>query len=58
MPDKLICFDLDGTLIDISDKYYWTHKECSEKCGLVPLDQSTYWPLKRLRIPENFQTIH
>lgn len=51
--DKIICFDLDGTLIDVSEKYCWVHKKSADDAGLASLEKSLYWRLKRLRVPED-----
>lgn len=42
-----IFFDLDGTLIDISERYYQLYSEIVKKLGGRPLKKSYYWHLKR-----------
>lgn len=44
-------FDLDGTLIDISQKYYHVYSDCIIKLNGTPLDNKTYWQHKRNGLP-------
>lgn len=48
MPEiqKLFC-DLDGTLIDVSERNYQVYAEVTKDFGGTPLDKGTYWDLKR-----------
>lgn len=48
-----IFFDLDGTLLDVSKKYYFSHILAAKKSKIKPLSFKRYWTLKRNRIPEN-----
>lgn len=48
-----IFFDLDGTLLEISKKYYYAHKKASEKVNLQPLSYTNYWQAKRNRVSED-----
>lgn len=48
-----IFFDLDGTLLEISKKYYQTHIMASGIIDLKPLSFNKYWKAKRTKLPEN-----
>lgn len=43
----IVCIDLDGTLLDISRRYYRIHQDVCREFGLSPLPFKTYWALKR-----------
>jgi len=45
-----IFFDLDGTLIDISDKYYRAYKDLVKHYHGKPLPRSLFWRYKRSRV--------
>jgi phosphoglycolate phosphatase-like HAD superfamily hydrolase len=40
--NTFICFDLDGTLLDVKKRYYRLYKEALERCGRRPLSQGVY----------------
>lgn len=42
-------FDLDGTLIDVSERHWQVYKAVTETFQGNPLDKSTYWGLKRAK---------
>lgn len=42
-----VYFDLDGTLIDISNRHYLVYKNAVLHFGGKPLDKKKYWQLKR-----------
>ena len=42
-----IFFDLDGTLVDISQKYYRVYADITIFFGGVPMPIGTYWRMKR-----------
>lgn len=42
-------FDLDGTLIDVSERHWRVYKAVTETFQGNPLDKSTYWGLKRAK---------
>lgn len=42
-----IFFDLDGTLIDVSQRHYIVYKQVVEELLGKPLKMKTYWDLKR-----------
>lgn len=46
-PDLNIFVDLDGTLLDIIDKYYAVYSVILNDDGCRPLDIETYWKMKR-----------
>lgn len=48
-----IFFDLDGTLFDISKKYYQAHIIASGSINLKALSFNKYWKAKRIKLPEN-----
>ncbi len=48
-----ICFDFDGPIIDVSERYYRAYLESLkgiEKNRLNILEKSTFWDLKKIRI--------
>lgn len=47
-----IFFDLDGTLLDVSRRYYKTHIKASKKINKRPLSFNRYWEEKRKKTPE------
>lgn len=50
--ERTIFLDLDGTLLDISERYFRLHGEAAARFGGRPLPRETYWRLKRDRVPE------
>jgi len=42
-----VFFDLDGTLLDVSERNYRVYTEVVSQFGGSPLDKATYWDLKR-----------
>lgn len=48
-----IFIDLDGTLLDISSKYYLAHMIAAKKFNIKALSFKRYWILKRKKITEN-----
>lgn len=46
-----IYFDLDGTLLDVSQRNYLVYKNITEKLHGLPLFFDEYWGLKRNKIP-------
>lgn len=51
--NKIIFFDLDGTLIDPKKRYHHIHKDICKKINIKPLSCDDYWELKRNKTPEN-----
>lgn len=49
---QILCFDLDGVLLDVSEKYYRLHFDLVNELGGQPLSKSEYWSCKRERVPE------
>lgn len=45
--------DLDGTLIDVSERYYRIYREIVLAIGGNPLEKSEYWRLKRQAVSES-----
>ena len=45
--------DLDGTLIDVSERYYRIYEEIILSVEGNPLEKSEYWRLKRQAVPES-----
>ena len=44
--------NLDGTLLDVSSRYYSVYSELLKQSGFTPYDPATYWSLKRISIDE------
>src|SRR3990167_4036539 len=42
-----ICFDLDGTIVDVSDRHYDVYSKATAKLSGKPLSKKDYWQLKR-----------
>jgi len=51
--NKLIFIDLDGTLIDVSQRWYSLHVDLSHRYEYKPLPKSAYLNLKRAGIKES-----
>src|SRR5262245_329347 len=49
---QLICIDLDGPILDVSERYYQVYCDCLRLIGAPPLDKESYWELKRGKISE------
>lgn len=45
--------NLDGTLLDVSSRYYTVYSELLKQSGFTPFDPATYWSFKRLSIDES-----
>lgn len=48
-----IFFDLDGTLIDISERYYRVYTDILNKAGFSTIGKKEYWNAKRNKVPED-----
>jgi phosphoglycolate phosphatase-like HAD superfamily hydrolase len=48
----IIFFDLDGPLLDVSERYQILHRDLLEGMGVAPLAPHVYWQRKRQRRPE------
>ena len=46
-----IFFDLDGPILDVSERYFRVHQDIIERYGGKSMDKETYWHLKRDRQP-------
>ncbi len=44
---KTIAFDLDGTLIDVSERDYRIYADILLRLGYSPISKDEYWPLRR-----------
>ena len=51
-PQKQIFFDLDGPILDVSEKYYRLYKDIVSEMGGVPVSKTRYWENKRNKTPE------
>lgn len=49
---KLFFFDLDGPLLDVSDKYYRVYADILQERGYTPVAKSIYWRAKQLKISD------
>ncbi len=50
--DVFFVFDLDGTLLDPSARYYAIYRDLLAAGGASPLPMAQYWDLKRAHCPE------
>lgn len=46
-------WDLDGTILDVSDRYYNLYKDILNDAGFAALEKGAYWQAKREATPEN-----
>ena len=46
-----IFFDLDGPILDVSERYFRVHQDIIEQYGGKSMEKETYWHLKRDRQP-------
>ncbi|MBO6516179.1 MAG: HAD family hydrolase [Bacteroidia bacterium] len=46
-----IFFDLDGPILDVSEKYYQVYRHVLTELGFEPIDKDAYWTLKRKKEP-------
>lgn len=47
-----IYLNLDGTLLNVEDRYYAVYRDILEQAGFLPFDKSTYWSLIRVGVTE------
>lgn len=50
---KTIYFDLDGTILDVSDRLYQIYRDVITSFKCKPLSKTRYWRLKRNKISED-----
>lgn len=48
----IIFFDLDGPILDVSEKYYRVYSDILSQNGFKVLSKSEYWNAKREKIPD------
>jgi phosphoglycolate phosphatase-like HAD superfamily hydrolase len=46
-------FDLDGPILDVSEKYYRVYADLVKEYGSQPIPKEDYWDYKRRRIPDD-----
>lgn len=51
-PVQHLLFDLDGPILDVSEKYYHLYCDIVREYGGEAIPKSDYWDCKRRRIPE------
>tara|TARA_Y100000741_G_scaffold361825_1_gene346479 strand:- start:997 stop:1641 length:645 start_codon:yes stop_codon:yes gene_type:complete len=49
----MIFFDLDGPLLDVTDRYYSIYHEILNGAGFKTISKNSYWDAKRNKIPEH-----
>jgi phosphoglycolate phosphatase-like HAD superfamily hydrolase len=49
---QLICIDLDGPVLDVSERYYRVYSDTLKLIGFKPLNKESYWDLKRSKVSE------
>jgi phosphoglycolate phosphatase len=49
---QLICIDLDGPILDVSERYYRVYGDTLNLIGIAPLNKESYWHLKRSKVSE------
>jgi phosphoglycolate phosphatase len=52
MADDVIIFDLDGTLLDIRQRFHRLHSDCLAQLHGTPLPPEEYWTLKQAKTSE------
>jgi len=53
-----IFFDLDGTILDTSERYYLIYYNITKKLGGLPLTKKIYWNYKRNKVSEDLILTH
>ena len=48
----MIFIDLDGPILDVSDRYYYSYANSLKEIGGRILDKDEYWNLKRTKVPD------
>lgn len=48
-----VFFDLDGTIIDVSQRYYRVYSDIIRRLGAVPIGFEAYWEKKKERVSEH-----
>ena len=48
-----IYLNLEGTVLDVSDRYYAVYRDLLEQAGYLPFDKNTYWSLVRVGVDES-----
>ena len=48
----ILFFDLDGPILDVSEKYYQAYANSLKKLGGDVIDKNTYWHLKRSKVAD------
>src|SRR3972149_5667057 len=51
--NSMIFWDLDGPILDVSEKYYRVYYDILSEHNCSPLYKNEYWQLKRQKIPTN-----
>lgn len=51
-PRQLICIDLDGPILDVSERYYRVYRDTIKSIAVDPLSKQSYWNLKRRKVSE------
>jgi len=51
-PRQMICIDLDGPILDVSERYYRVYRDTLNSIGIEPMGRVSYWNLKRNKISE------
>jgi len=49
---KRFYFDLDGPLLDVSEKYHRVYADWIEAKGAKPMEKSAYWEARRRGVPD------
>lgn len=49
---SLLLLDLDGPLLDVSERFYRLYASLLREQGRQPVDRAEYWDLKRSGVPE------
>ena len=51
--ETIICFDLDGPILDVSARYYQLYADYVKMQDAIPLPKRVYWSWKRQKISED-----
>jgi phosphoglycolate phosphatase-like HAD superfamily hydrolase len=52
MSERWLFLDLDGPVLDVSQRYYQVHRDVLERFGGWPFPLKAYWEAKRTLVPE------
>lgn len=52
MPRTAVFVDLDGTVLDVRERYWRAHADTARRHGLAPMERPDYWRMRRAGVSE------